>query len=104
MTLVGITDKDIAEAKKKGMVISYVIQFIITLITFIVMGFAITAMGVSSARDGAFIGLIAWIGFIIPVATSGMLWEKKPFKLILINTISILLCWIIGGAIIGGWN
>ncbi len=104
MALMGITDKDVAEAKKESMVWSYVIQLIATVITFIVIGFAIAAIGASTARDGAFVGLIAWIGFSVPAAAGQMLWEKRPFKLVLINSISSLVIWIIGGAIIGGWN
>ncbi len=104
MSLVGITDADVATAQARGMTRPYFIQLVITGITFIVIAFAIQTIGAYTARDGAFIALIAWIGFIIPGALGGMLWEKKPFKLVLINSVSTLLSWVVGGAIIGGWQ
>ncbi|MBP6858227.1 MAG: DUF1761 domain-containing protein [Candidatus Pacebacteria bacterium] len=104
MALIGATPKDIAEAKAKGMAKSYVAQLVITLVTFIVMHFAISTIGATTALDGAFVALVAWIGFAVPHAVSGMLWEKKSLKYALITSISTLLCWIVGGAIIAGWQ
>ncbi|MEK7641781.1 MAG: DUF1761 domain-containing protein [Patescibacteria group bacterium] len=103
MTLIGSTDKDIAEAKAKGMAKSYIAQLIATVITFTVMAFAISEVGAYSARDGAFVGLIAWVGFVVPGAMSSMLWEKRSLKFVLITSICALVSWIIGGSIIGGW-
>ncbi|MEN9912812.1 MAG: hypothetical protein RLY66_220 [Candidatus Parcubacteria bacterium] len=104
MALVGATEKDVAEAKAKGMTKSYIAQLVITFITFIVMHFAISAIGARTTLDGAFIALVAWVGFAVPNAVGGMLWEKKSFKYALITSISVLLCWVVGGAIIAGWN
>lgn len=104
MALIGATEKDIAEAKAKGMTKSYVSQLVITVLTFIVMHFAISSIGAKGALDGAFIALIAWVGFAIPSAVGSMLWEKKSLKYALITSISTLLCWVVGGAIIAGWR
>lgn len=104
MSLLHMTEADIARAQAKGMIKLYIIQFILTLITFIVLGFFIRATDTYSATGGAFIGLIAWFGFIATTAIGGMLWENKPFKLILINIVGALLNFVIGGAIIGAWN
>lgn len=104
MALIGATDKDIADAKARGMTKSYVAQLIITLLTFIVMHFAIVAVGARTALDGAFVALIAWVGFIVPGSVGSMLWEKKTIRYALITSVSTLLCWIVGGAIIGGWR
>ena len=104
MTLVGTTEKDIAEAKAKGLARSYIAQFIITIVTFIVMHFAISTIGAKTALDGAFIALVAWVGFTATNAIGGMLWEKKTLKYALITSISTLLCWVVGRAIIAGWN
>jgi len=103
MTLIKMTDKDLAEAKTKGVTKFYIIQFIFTVISFCVLGFAMSELGIQTASDGAFIGLIAWLGFVLPIGISNLIWENKPFKLILINTISTLLTLVIGGAIIGSW-
>lgn len=104
MALIGATEKDVAEAKAKGMTKSYIVQFIITVITFIVLSFAITSLNIDSAKNGAFLALIAWIGFIVPGTVGGMLWEKRSLKFALITSVSTLVCWVVGGAILGGWN
>ncbi len=103
MSLTNINEKDIAIAKTKGVTLFYVIQFIFTVISFCVLGFVMSALGTRTASDGAFLGLIAWVGFVLPVGVSNLMWEKKPFKLVLINTISTLLTLVVGGAIIGAW-
>lgn len=103
MALTGMNDKDLESAKSKGVVKLYVLQFIFTVVTFCVLGFAMSIIGTKTASDGAFLGLLAWVGFILPTGASSMMWEKKSFKLVLINTISILLTLVVGGAIIGAW-
>lgn len=104
MSLIGATERDIAEAKASDMTSRYVIQFIFTIVTFIIIAFAVSALNIVTARDGAFLGLLAWAGFALPGAISGILWEKKTMKYAMITSVATLLCWVIGGAIIGGWN
>lgn len=104
MSLIGATERDIAEAKASDMTSRYVIQFIFTIVTFIVIAFAVSALNIVTARDGAFLGLLAWAGFALPGSISGILWEKKTMKYAMITSVATLLCWVIGGAIIGGWN
>ncbi|MEN9524093.1 MAG: hypothetical protein RL536_162 [Candidatus Parcubacteria bacterium] len=103
MALNKMTDKDISDTQMKGVAWFYVIQFIITLVSFCVLGFAVNAFGTYTASDGAFLGLLAWVGFVLPIGVSALMWEKKPFKLILINMICTLLTLVVGGAIIGAW-
>ena len=102
--LLKISDADMARMIDQGMWKRYVTQFILTLITFIVMAFAIDEMGLRTATDGAFVGLLAWLGFIIPVTFSGMLWKNESIKLVLIDAINYLVVLAIGGAIIGAWR
>ena len=103
MTLTNLTEKDIVGAKTRGMTRSYIVQLIFTLITFCVLGFAVSILDAHSASSGASLGFLAWLGFVLPTHISPLLWERKPFKLILIHTIGILLNLIVGGAIIGSW-
>ncbi|MDQ2932929.1 MAG: DUF1761 domain-containing protein [bacterium] len=103
MSLQNMNEKDINKAKAKGMAKLYIIQFITTLVSFTVLAFVISSLN-ANGQDGAMIGLIAWIGFILPISVSSFLWENKPLRLIAINSISILVTLVIGGAIIGAWN
>lgn len=103
MALTKLSDADVAAAKTKGVTLFYVIQFIFTVVSFCVLGFALGSIGTHTASDGAFLGLLAWVGFVLPIGVSNLMWEKKPFKLVLINTVSTLLSLVVGGAIVGAW-
>jgi hypothetical protein len=46
---------------------------------------------------------LAWLGFIFPMNISSLMWERRPFKLVLISSIQMLLVLVVGGAIIGAW-
>ncbi len=94
----------ITPEQKKGMWKLYVTQFLLSVVTMCILGFGIAAMQISSAIDGATLGLLAWIGFYATTGAGNLLWERKPLKLVLIATGSILLILIVGGAIIGGWR
>jgi hypothetical protein len=59
---------------------------------------------VRSSTDGSFVGLLAWIGFILPISISGLLWKRDTFTLFLIDVVYNLLIITIGGAIIGAWR
>ncbi|MFA6315056.1 MAG: DUF1761 domain-containing protein [Candidatus Paceibacterota bacterium] len=104
MTLTKISKSDMMATQAKGVWKSYLIQFIATFVTFAVLGFLISASGANSAADGAFLGIIVWIGFVLTDASGALLWERKPMKLILINTTITLMTLLVGGAIIGAWR
>ncbi len=103
MSLTGCTDKEVSDAKTKGVVKYYVIQLIITFVTFCVLGFAMNTLGVDNTSDGAFVGILAWLGFALPMHIGSIMWERRPFKLVLINTVNVLLSFVVGAAIIGAW-
>ncbi len=103
MALSGCTDKDVSNAKSKGVITFYIVQFIVTLVMFIVLGFAMNFAGVDTTSDGAIIGILAWLGFIFPGHVGALMWERRPVKLVLINTVCSLLTLVVGGAIIGAW-
>ncbi len=103
MALAGCDEKDIAEAKSKGVTKYYIIQLIMTLISFCVLGFAMNVAGIQGTSDGAFVGIIAWLGFSVPLYVGNYMWDRRPAKLVLINAVCGLLTMVIGGAIIGAW-
>ncbi|MEK7501597.1 MAG: DUF1761 domain-containing protein [Patescibacteria group bacterium] len=104
MSLVKLTDTDITEARSKGIWKLYIIQFIMTLVSFFVLAFVIVSTGARGGSNGAFMGFLVWLGFVATGAVSGLIWEKYSFKLMLIDTVSILVTLVIGGAIIGAWR
>ena len=104
MRLTKMTEADMAAAKASGVWKSYLSHFIATVVMLAVLGFFIATSNAVSATDGAFLGFVAWLGFIAPIGLSGMLWKREPFKLVLIDTIQVLISLIIGGAIMGAWK
>jgi hypothetical protein len=104
MTLTKLTDTDMAAAREKGVWKSYIVHLIASFISFCVLGFIVSAVNVASGLDGAFFGFLVWLGFILPLHVSHFLWQKAPFKLILIDTAQLLIGLLVGGAIIGAWK
>lgn len=103
MELSGQNDKDISGGKTKKVIGYYVIQLITTFVTFVILGFAMSFAGVDTSSDGAIIGILAWLGLILPVHVSSLIWERRAPKLVLINTVGMLLNIVVGSAIIGAW-
>ncbi len=102
-SLIGLSTKDM-EGMKQGVWKAYLVQFIVTLVSFAILAFALSATGTATASEAAFVGFLAWLGFAVPVGLSSLLWKKASFKLFLIEAICSLLTLAIGGAIIGAWN
>lgn len=104
MALMKISDSDITPERKRGMWKSYLVQFIMSIVMYGVLGFIIAATGTISGSDGAFLAFLVWLGFVVPIGISGLLWNRDPFKLFLINTINMLVTMVVGGGIIGAWH
>ena len=100
------SEEDIAKAKAKGMSgmwKSYLGQIIASLITFYVLAYFMMTTGVQSAGHGAFVGFLAWLGFTVTTSIGSVIWEKRPTKIVLINTFSSFVILVLGGLIIGAW-
>lgn len=99
-----MTDKQLAESKKKGMGKSYALAFIGTLVTAGVLAYLAGLLGIASATAGAIFGFWAWLGFVIPLQLGGVLWEQKPWSLFLLGAAHELVNFLMVGAIVGGWG
>jgi len=89
--------------RERGMGKLYAVHFIASLVSLSVLAFAINMIGIQSASDGAFIGFFAWLGFVAPFSVSDFLWRKSPSRLVIIDTINVLLTLVVSGAIIAAW-
>ncbi len=87
----------------KSMGISYVGQFILSLIMFFVLAWYITTSvhtGIIGGMANAF-GL--WLGFVVPLAAGNVLWGGKKI-LFWLSIGNMLITLLVAGAIIGGWQ
>jgi hypothetical protein len=59
---------------------------------------------VQDGLGGIIIGLLAWIGFIVPMEIGELVWEKNPVKLFLIRIGNQLLGISVSALILGAWQ
>jgi ABC-type phosphate transport system permease subunit len=64
----------------------------------------IKLLGVNDGVGGLFFGLLAWIGFIVPMEIGELVWEKIPFKLFLLRVGNQFIGLGIAGFILGIWQ
>lgn len=97
-------EEDIENLRNEKVFRSYIVQLLFTIVSFAVLAFIVSFVDSRTGSDGAFLGLLFWIGYIVPNSVSGLLWKKEPFALLMIETVNTLLTLTIGGAIIGAWR
>ena len=107
MTLSGMTPEQIEKAKSSGMSSSYCIAFLGSLLMSYVLAhaliFASTYLQVQGIQAGLTAGFWNWLGFIMPVTLGSVLWEKKPWKLWIINNGYHLTTLLVMGTILAIW-
>jgi hypothetical protein len=59
---------------------------------------------INNGSGGLIIGLLCWIGFIVPMEIGELIWEKIPFKLFLIRIGNQFVGIGISGFILGAWQ
>jgi len=74
------------------------------LIMVLILAILIDHTNSDTGPAGMLIGLLAWIGFIVPLETGELVWEKIPFKLFLIRIGNHLIGLAVSGFIIGTWR
>ena len=104
--LMGFTPEHHA-ARGKSMRTSYVIMaigaFLMSFMLAHAVIFAETFMQIGGAPAGILVGIMNWLGFIVPVSLSIVLWDNKPWKLWFINVGYYLVGLVIIGAVLGLW-
>jgi UDP-N-acetylmuramyl pentapeptide phosphotransferase/UDP-N-acetylglucosamine-1-phosphate transferase len=94
-----LTGKDIKPAKKwiiPGLIGHLVMVFVIVII--------IRIANLSSGLGGLLIGLLCWVGFVVPLELGELIWEKIPFRLFLIRIGNQFVGMGISGFILGAWQ
>ncbi len=89
------------DPSKKMPMMPMVWMFVGTLVlSFVLSGFVGYA-GAKGLMDGAFVGIMAWLGFIATTTVHTVLFENKPFKLYLLNNGHYLVGLALAGAVLG---
>lgn len=103
MKLSGITDKKIADAKKKGMTISYLLMAGGSLVSSFVLAHFVNFAAAYTPLDGALVGFWMWLGTVAPALLSLVLFEGKSWSLYAIKVGHILAGMVVAGAILAVW-
>ena len=94
---------DSAEAKKM-MTQSIVMGFVTTAISAYVLAHFVAVWGAADFIDAVQLGFWVWLGFVATVLLGGVLWEKKPIAVYIINAGHYLVTLLIMGAILAIWT
>ena len=94
-----LTGKELKPAKKwliPGLVGHLSMVFVIVI--FIKMA------NITNGSGGLLVGLLCWIGFVVPLEIGELIWEKIPFRLFLIRIGNQFVGMGISGFILGAWQ
>jgi len=94
-----LTGKDLSPSKQwlpVGILGHLILVFVLAVI--IILATATTIF------NGAFIGILVWLGFIVPLEIGELIWEKIQFKLFLIRISEHFVALILAGAILAIWR
>lgn len=102
MKLNRFTQKDM-EAAKKEMGKTYGLSFVAALITAFVLSRLVGMLGVVGAAGGMEVAFWLWLGFVMPVQYTGVLFESKNLQLFMINTSYQLVSFLVMGVVLTSW-
>ena len=94
-----LTEKELKPAKNwiiPGFTGHLVMIFVLVII--------IKLANINNGSGGLLIGLLCWIGFIVPMEIGELIWEKIPFRLFLIRIGNQFIGIGISGFILGVWQ
>lgn len=101
---IGKTEKDMQKDMKMSMGVTYGLAFVGALLMAYVLANIINFGGVTMAYQGAAAGFWSWLGFVVPVSLSGVLFEQKPWKWFMITASYYLVVLLINGALLALWG
>lgn len=102
--MMGFTPDKMTEAKKKGMTTAYTVNFIGALVMAYVLSRSLAERFIASSGPAIVLAFWIWLGFIAFVILGAVLWEGKPIKLYLINSIYYLVSLSVMAVILAAWR
>ena len=74
------------------------------LVMILVLVIIIKLANLNTGAGGLLVVLLCWIGFVVPLETGELIWEKIPFRLFLIRLGNQFIGMGISGFILGAWQ
>ncbi|MBX4200251.1 DUF1761 domain-containing protein [Candidatus Parcubacteria bacterium] len=95
------SDPEMKKMMTKSMIINFVTTFITT---YFFYSIAVSIYGASAGLSSfIFLAIIIWVAFMMPLEIGKVLWEKKPWKLVLLNGGQQLVSLIVAGIVYVIW-
>ena len=69
-----------------------------------ILAVLVSYTGVSTARQGAFLGLLVWIGFLATLGLTAHMFSGKPLSIYLIDAGYQLVYAVVMGVILAAWR
>ena len=94
-----LTGKELTPAKKwlvPGLIGHLLMIFVLVIL--------IKLTNANTGLSGMLIGLLMWIGCVVPMESGELVWEKIPFRLFLLRTGNQLAGMAVSGFILGAWQ
>lgn len=89
--------------KPEGMWKTFVAGLISNAVLAYVLALVLKVMEAETIGHGIFTGLLMWLGFMATISLGMVLWEKKPFKLYILNNAHNLIMMAVMGALLAVW-
>jgi hypothetical protein len=106
--LLGLPSDAMSNARTTEAKISYLIMGLAALLMSFILAHAIifanTYMQITGIVAGMLVGVMNWLGFVVPVSLGTVLWERKPWILWVINAGYYLVVLVIIGAVLAVWT
>jgi hypothetical protein len=104
MAALGINPNIPRPGKNKSLIAGMIASFLGSLVLSFVLWHFIAWSSSTTWGTGAFIGFLAWFGFILCPAVAQNIYEGRPFKLFAINTGYWLVCLLVSGVLLAVWR
>jgi len=92
------------EGMKGGMGKALAIETLGNFVMAFVLVHAVHYAGANTIAMGAGVGFFNWLGFVLTIALAGYAYERRPLKLVAINTGYQLVGLLVMGAIVAVWT
>jgi len=100
MRLANVNEAD----AKAGAGKAYVMMFIVALVSVFVLAMFVNAIGADTFGEGMLVGLLIWVGFVGTVLLNGVIFEKRPFALYVLNSGYNLVTLLVAGGVLAIWS
>ncbi len=100
----GFSLEESDKTRQKGSEKLYIFHFLATLLMSYILAQLVGFMHATSFSDGAKIGFWLWLGIVVPVLLSSVLWGRKSIVVYLIEIGQYLVSLVLMGGIFGNWS